>query len=293
MTRRAVAVVLVLALVGCGQPQAPPSPEPASPPATPAATSLAGSPAPPPAPASSPVGDLSARVAAATRAPELSFRYAAMQLISDPGNPLGLNEEEMKRADLAFREFLVSRDQYDFRLTRLYQISSEGWEGTPSPALPGQAQEEVFLAALAPVKESLRQKASGTATPEPYPEELQVRPTDHIAGTFREEEAEWEKVVPKDRRLPPDVFANLLPDWAAALSSEQAARALAELEPMEQAVQTGAGAASTLADLVLADDERTGKVRDMAEGMSADTSVDLENLHTQLLDWLLKRQGSG
>src|SRR5690606_17663706 len=99
VTARILTAGLVLALVGCGQPAAPP-PEPAATTApasaSPASPGLAGSPAPPPGPAASPVGDLSAKVAGATQAPELAFRYAAMKLISDPGNPLGLGEEELK-----------------------------------------------------------------------------------------------------------------------------------------------------------------------------------------------------
>lgn len=220
----------------------------------------------------------------------LVTRSAALLLLTDAANPLRLSDHEKTELVGLLDTQSDARDQWSFRMTRLY-VATKGGGWLPvrdvSGSPPANRHPEIML--LETVQE-LRPKlaeAAGGLREEaaPYPEVLQDPQSEDPTAAYESEPAEWEEDVPADRRQEVFTLALILPSVVEPLQGRQAAQALAELEAMEAPLKKVAAAWDRILEIATATEERKTQVASRALDL-ARKPQDWDAVRRQAGEWL-------
>lgn len=202
------------------------------------ATACGAPPAPEP-PAARP-GPLTTRTRAHWSGDSLPWRSAAVDLLIDPANPLGLSAEETDRVGDHFRAYIDGEDHLGFRLGQLYGLLRPRWPARDEGHQPALAPEEQFLADAAEARRTLQRQADGQRRePAPYPDfhQGQTPPPGGVIPPLDLATPAWEAAIPPERQLTVSQVGEAVRRAAPGLDAETSARVLAELREAERQVR--------------------------------------------------------
>lgn len=167
----------------------------------------------------------------------VASRGAALAEVVQPSNPLRLSRAEQETLASTLLELRMYGERYDFREAELYGATKAVWKkGQDVPARPGSTLEQTFRESAKEARQALEARAGATrALAAPFPAILEG-PRKVPKGP--DDDGPWEAVVPEGGHLQMNALPGFLTEAASNLTPEQAARALAELEAIQE-VATG------------------------------------------------------
>lgn len=263
---RCVVLLALLLATGCTVAE----PGPKAPPPVAVGGAVPASPPPSPsAPWTLPGNDrpLSQRVSTVFAGSKQVWRVSTLDALVEPANPLKLTPQEADRLRKSLATLLAGEDEVAARSALLAEVLGESWRPPElNLATDAPMPEDGFEALYPLVVQKLTTRAAGRT----------AKAAELPPGFLQEEEVDDGEPIAQDefpRR--PDEIAAGLDRLAPDLAPEAAARALAELQAMQPAVQRMAAAWEEVLTLT-ATPERTALLGVRAKALTGKTYDSME-----------------